>query len=82
MQNFLALNKRTGIYMREMRKQEIPEPRQTAKQINLWEVDNLNVNLFQKLGPLVVLSSSISDLNEYCELNMIRILSLMASINT
>ena len=70
-QNFLALNNRNGMYIEEMRKQEIPEPRHTAKQINLWVADNLNVYLFQKLGPLVVESSFINDLNEYCELNIL-----------
>lgn len=35
MQNFLALNIRNGIYIEDMRKHEIPEPRQTAKHISL-----------------------------------------------
>lgn len=70
MQNFLALNINTGIYIDDIRKHDKPEPKQTAKYISLWVADNLNVNLFQKLGPLVVVSSFIKDLKEYCELNM------------
>lgn len=70
-QNFLAFNNRNGIYIEDMRKQDRPDPKHTAKQINLWVVDNLNVNLFQKPGPLVVASSFINDLNEYCELNIL-----------
>lgn len=71
MQNFRALNIRNGIYIEDMRKHEIPEPRQTAKHISLWVADSLKVNRFQKLGPLEVESSLIKDLNEYCELNIL-----------
>lgn len=71
MQNFRALNSRNGIYIEDMRKHDKPEPRQTAKQINLCVADNLKVNRFQKLGPLLVASSFINDLKEYCELNIV-----------
>lgn len=71
MQNFLALNNRKGIYIEDMRKHEMPEPRQTAKQISLCVADSLKVKRFQKLGPLEVVSSFINDLNEYCELNIL-----------
>ena len=70
-QNFLALNNKKGIYIDDIRKQDMPDPRQTAKQINLCVADSLKSNLFQKLGPLVVDPSSTRDLNEYCELNII-----------
>lgn len=69
-QNFLALNNKNGMYSDERMKQERPEPRHTAKQISLCVADNLILNLLRKLGPLVVESSLISDLNEYCELNI------------
>lgn len=69
-QNFRALNNRKGMYIEDMRKQDRPEPKQTAKHISLWVADNLKVKRFQKLGPLVVASSFISDLKEYCELNI------------
>lgn len=69
-QNFLAFNNRKGMYIDEIRKHDRPEPRHTAKQMSLWVADSLNVNLFKKLGPLEVESSSINDLNEYCELNI------------
>lgn len=35
MQNLRALNSRNGIYIEDMRKHDKPEPKQTAKQINL-----------------------------------------------
>lgn len=80
MQNFLAFRSRKGMYIDEMRKQERPEPKQTAKQINLWVAVSLNVNRFHKLGPLVVVSSLISDLKEYCELNILyRVYYLLGS---
>lgn len=71
MQNFLALNRRNGIYIDEIRKHDKPVPRHTAKHINLWVAVSLKVNLFQKLGPVVVVSSLFKDLNEYCELNIV-----------
>lgn len=61
------------MYMEDMRKQERPEPRHTAKQTNRWVADSLNVSRFHKLGPLVVASSFIKDLNEYCELNIFKL---------
>jgi len=69
MQNFLALNNRKGMYIDEIRKHDRPVPRQTAKQISLWVALSLKQNLFQKLGSMDE-SSFISDLNEYCVLNI------------
>lgn len=66
MQNFRALNNRKGIYIEDMRKHEIPDPKQTAKHINLCVAESLNVKRSQKLpGPFEVESSFINDLNEY-----------------
>lgn len=64
MQNFLALNTKNGIYIDDIRKQEIPLPRKTTKKTILWVADSLSAKRFQKLGPLVVVSSSIKDRNE------------------
>lgn len=69
------------MYMVDMRKHDKPEPRHTAKHSSLCVVVSLNVNRFQKLGFVVVASSLIKDLNEYCELNILNSLSLSISLN-
>ena len=70
-QNFLALKRRKGMYMVEIRKHDKPQPNNTAKNINLCVADSLRpVNRSQKFGPVVVTSSLINDLNEYWELNI------------
>lgn len=59
-QNFLGLIMNNE----DIRKHDKPQPKKTAKQTSLCVVDSLKVKRFQKLGPLVVTSSSMRDLNE------------------
>lgn len=59
------------MYIDDIRKHDRPDPKKTANDMSRWVADSLtSVILFQKLGAVVVTSSLIKDLKEYCELNI------------